>query len=247
MRHTHRYITTAALILSGALLAGPALAGPPSFDRAGGGGKGPANVSRTLRAAESGVVRGGSHQSSRSSRPSGGMDSGRNAGYRGQGAGFGGGETPLLNALLGASGNNGYRGGSGLENALSELSRTSDRYNYRETQRKREEEYLDLQRTQMITNAVVGVVGILAATQAQKHQQQGGYYAPAPVQVAAPAPAGYYETQRVLVQDGYYANQQVWVPEYRDPSTGTIIDGHYETHRRWVAPVYQETQVWVCR
>ncbi len=242
MRQTYKFITTAAMVFSGILMTVPAMAGPPMGERGNGGGKGPSAVSRTLRPVSSDAMRGGSHQSSRSSRPSGGLDLGRSAGYRGQSAGYGG-ETPLLNALLGASGNSNSRG-NGLENALSELGRNRDRYNYRENQRKREEEYLDLQRTQMITNAVVGVVGILAATQAQK--QQGGYYAPAPV-CATPAPAGFYETRRTVVQEGYYANQQVWVGEFRDATTGTIVDGHYENHRRWVAPVYQETQVWVAR
>lgn len=215
-----------------ALLAPAAYAGPPSFER--GGGKGPAQVSRTLRTAQPGVARASSFSSARD-------NSSRGRSYRPSQQGTG---APLLDALRAASGNSGYGGNYGrgdLGDVLSELGRARDRYDYRESQRKREEEYLKLERTQMITNAVVGVLGLLAASQAQ---QRAPVYA-APPTVCAPVPTGHYETRRMLVKDGHYVAQQVWVPEYRDPASGAVIDGHYETHRQWVAPVYQETQVWV--
>lgn len=228
------------LVLCAAILApGLAFAGPPSFQR-GSGGKGPAEVSRTLRTPTSSAgsygnrnSRGGYTGSSRGSAPA--LRSGLGgSNYAGLNSG-----TPILDALRGSNyGNQGNYGDLG--SVLNELGRVRNQYNYRENQRKREEEYLKLERTQMITNAVVGVVGILAASQAQqRYAQPQAYCAPAPV------PAGHYETRRTLVKDGYYATQQVWVPELRDPTSGAIIDGHYETHRQWVPPVYQETQVWV--
>src|SRR5690606_40177315 len=114
--------------------------------------------------------------------------------------------------------------------------------NYQHYRREREEEYLKSERTAIIANAVVGIVGALA-------QGQQGYVAsaPPPVVYQAPAPAGFWQTQRVEVQPGRYQSQRVWVPDQVDPRTNTPIVGHWKEHQVWVPPVYQETQVWVQR
>ena len=122
--------------------------------------------------------------------------------------------------------------------------------------RNHHDEFADAYRDAAIANAVVGLVGVIAnaACQPRPVAVAAPAYAAAPVYAAAPAyaaapvvvqPAGHYEVRRTLVQEGYYENTQVWVPEYNDPATGTIVAGHYETHKRFVPPVYQETQVWV--
>ena len=241
MKHFGALTKAAAMAALVAFLS-PAFAGPPaSF----GGGDG--------RKADSGrSVRGGggsSHQAPRLG--SGRSNTSRGTSYTGNGGqGRGrssGSATPILDALRESSGNRGYGNGSGL----SELGRLADDYRWDKNRRDREDDYNKLQRDQMITSAVVNVVGIIAASQAQKYQAQAyaPAYAPAPCVAPAPVyvpqPAGHYETRRTEVQPGGYTTVQVWVAEFRDPHTGAIIDGHYETHRNWVPPVYQETQVWV--
>ncbi|MBI1319220.1 MAG: hypothetical protein GC168_09785 [Candidatus Hydrogenedens sp.] len=153
--------------------------------------------------------------------------------------------TPILDAIRQANGNGRYNGYNGdrLGNALNEAARIRERKNYLDYRNDREEEYLKNERAAIISNAVVGVVGILADS------QRGGYVQSAPVAACPPppAPAGYWQTQRVVVQPGRYVNQQVWVPDQRDPYSNSVILGHYETHQVWVPPVYQETQVWVQR
>lgn len=136
--------------------------------------------------------------------------------------------------------------GRGLQNAFRGLgdyngrSRYGNPYDYR----RHDDDMADAYRDAAIANAVVGLVGILvnAAVQPQPVAVATPAYTAAPVVVQ---PAGHYEVRRTLVREGYYEATQVWVPEYLDQATGTIIAGHYETHKRWVPPVYQETQVWV--
>lgn len=259
MNAKSKYGQVVALIAA-LLLAAPVFAGPPTFSSGGGGGssRGKSEMGRGLRSSG-----GASHQ-------------GRATQYRGAGASRGGGSlrdfspqrggnsnTPILDALRGGSGsntpildalrngNNG-NGGYGNGNALRELGRLADDYRYDNNRRDREEDYYKLERDRMLTGAVVNVVGMIAATQAQRYQTQAYpvapvYATPAPVYAPAPVcpPRGHYETRREMVSDGHYADVRVWVPEYRDPATGVIVVGHYETHRNWVPPVYQETQVWV--
>lgn len=101
----------------------------------------------------------------------------------------------------------------------------------------------DAYRDAALANAAVGLVGVLV----NAHVQQQALRT-APVAVAAPVvvqPTGQYATQRTLVRDGYWQEQQVWVPDQYDPGTGATILGHYATQRVWVPPVYQETQVYV--
>ncbi len=237
-------------LLAAVILAAPVFAGPPAFSSGnGGGGRGKSEMSRGLRSSG-----GGSHQ-------------GRSTQYRGTGGSRGGSSnTPILDALRNGSGSNtpildalrgnaGNNRGYGNGNALRELGRLADDYRYENDRREREEDYYKLERDRMIAGAVVNVVGMIAATQAQRYQTQ--VYAPAPAYTPAPCapvyapapvcvpPRGHYETRREMVCDGHYAEVQVWVPDYRDPATGAIVVGHYETHRNWVAPVYRETQVWV--
>jgi hypothetical protein len=71
---------------------------------------------------------------------------------------------------------------------------------------------------------------------------------PQPTQIIVtppPAPVGRYETRRTKVGGGYHERVEVWVPDRVDSRTGAVIEGHYETQRRWVPEVWQETQVWV--
>lgn len=245
------------ILAAALLLAAPVFAGPPTFSRGGGdgGGRGKSDIGRSMRALGS-----SSHQ-------------GRSTQYRGGGSRGGSSSTPILDALRNGGGNRGDRSntpildalrnnagngsGYGNGNALRELSRLADDYRYDNDRREREEDYYKLERDRMLTGAVVNVVGMIAASQAQRYHTQAyppvapyppvascppPAFPPAPV---CPAPAGHYETRRVMVSDGHYADVRVWVPEYRDPATGAIVVGHYETHRNWVPPVYQETQVWV--
>jgi hypothetical protein len=87
---------------------------------------------------------------------------------------------------------------------------------------------------------VVGLVGIIADAATADRR-------PVYAQPVNSAPAGYWETRRVLVQEGGYESRRVLVPEQRDPNTGEIIEQHYEVRKRYVPPVYEETQVWVQR
>ncbi len=103
----------------------------------------------------------------------------------------------------------------------------------------REDARSDAYRDAMIADSIVRIVGIIATAP----RTQARYVAPGPY-VAAPSP-GHYETRRVIVRAGYWQEEQVWVPEWQDPSSGSVVAGHYETHKRWVPEVYEETQVWV--
>lgn len=105
--------------------------------------------------------------------------------------------------------------------------------------RDREDARSDAFRDALIADMIVRVVGIIASTS----PQQTPILAPAP-RVAVPAP-GHYETRRVVVREGYWQSEEVWVPEAVDPATGVVVEGHYEIHKRWVPEVYEETQVWV--
>lgn len=130
---------------------------------------------------------------------------------------------------------------------------------------KSDEEYADAIRDAAIANAVGNVLtAVVSATSVRTQppgyvQQTPGYVQPAPVYAppapapayappptyAPPTPSGRWETRREVVGGGYYAREQIWVPEARDPRTGNIVEGHYETVRKWVPEVIQETQVWV--
>ena len=125
--------------------------------------------------------------------------------------------------------------GNGL-GILADAFRESqyDRY-YRDSQKETAKAYRDA----AIATAAIGVVGTIigSAIAADQHR--------AAPPVAHCPPAGRYVTERVLVREGYNQEQRVWVPEYRDPATGALIRGHYETHVQWVPPVYEERQVWV--
>jgi hypothetical protein len=231
--HMSRSIWKNIVVLTAvAALSAPAFAGPlrPGGD-SGSRGKAGSSVGRSVRGGGDTSFTRGSSGRVRSQDFRGGST--RGSGYRG--ASSRGSSTPILDALRDSGGRGGNR------DSLRELGRWMDDYRDREYYRDREKEYRDANRDAMIANAVVNVVGIIAATQAQKYAQPAPVYAPAPV---ASAPAGHYETRRTVVQDGYYATERVWVPEYRDGS-GAIVEGHYENHRRWVPPVYQETEVWV--
>lgn len=95
----------------------------------------------------------------------------------------------------------------------------------------------DAYRDAAIANAIVNVVGILAASS----QPQ------VPVALCPPpsAPRGHIERQRVLIQEGRTEEYQVWIPEYTIVETGELVVGHYETRRRAIAPVYEEREIWV--
>jgi len=84
-----------------------------------------------------------------------------------------------------------------------------------------------------IAVAVVGIAGaVIAATAAPK------------TPAYCTQPTGHYVTERVLVREGHHVEERVWVPEYRDRATGALVRGHYQTHVRWMPPVYEERQVW---
>jgi len=119
-----------------------------------------------------------------------------------------------------------------------------------------DEEYADAIRDSAIAGAVSNVVSAIVTTQGRTAvpvyaQPQPVYTQPAPVYTqpapvyTQPSPLGRYETRREKVGGGYYERQQILVPESRDPQTGNIIESHYETVRKWVPEVYQETEVWV--
>lgn len=117
---------------------------------------------------------------------------------------------------------------------------------------KSDEEYADAIRDAAIAGAVGNVVSAIVSSQSVRtpvptYAQPAPTYAqPAPPPAyVQPSPTGYYETRREVVGGGYYERSQVWVPDQRDPRTGHIIEGHYETVRRWVPEVIQETRVWV--
>lgn len=107
--------------------------------------------------------------------------------------------------------------------------------------RHREDEVAKAIRTAAIASAVVGVVGILAASQAQACPPQAVAVAPAPV------PRGEYITERVLVSPGHYEDVRVWIPETRDPHGRVLGGGYYELRKRWVPEVYEYRPVWVER
>jgi hypothetical protein len=134
-----------------------------------------------------------------------------------------------------------YGSGSDLLSEALRYRLGDGRYGYggRDYWRDHEKAIAKAHRDAVIANALVQVVGILATTSAQSPQ---AIYAPGPRVVQTP---GHYETRRVLVREGYWESERVWVPERQDPVTGSIVEGHYELHRRWVPEVYEETQVWV--
>lgn len=124
---------------------------------------------------------------------------------------------------------------------------------------KSQEEYADAYRDAAIANAVGNVVSAIVSSPSVRTpvpayvQQTPVYTQPAPVYTqpapaqtyVQPNPLGHYETRREQVGGGYYQREQIWVPEARDPRTGNIVEGHYETVKRWVPEVIQETRVWV--
>lgn len=157
--------------------------------------------------------------------PSFGRHDGRGStGYPGLGSPGRGG---LLDAL--GYGMGGYPGSYG--------NRGPGYYHYRA-----QEEMADAYRDAAIVNAVAGLVGVVVQSSVQREALRTAVPAQ-PVAVAQPA--GYYETQRVMVQEGRYESRSLWVPERVDPATGAVIEGHYETHRHYVPPVFEESQVWV--
>lgn len=103
-----------------------------------------------------------------------------------------------------------------------------------------EKERADAYRDAAIVGAVANVVGALITSTLAPPPQ--------PTQVIVtppPAPVGHYETRRIKVGGGYHERVEIWVPDRVDSRTGAVIEGHYETQRRWVPEVWQETQVWV--
>jgi len=93
-----------------------------------------------------------------------------------------------------------------------------------------------------IANAVVNVVGILATANQPRIQAA---CPPGGVVAAPESPCGYVERQRILVQEGRTEEYKVWIPEHTIPETGEVVEGHHETRRRDIPPVYQEREVWV--
>lgn len=109
-----------------------------------------------------------------------------------------------------------------------------------------EKERADAYRDAAIVGAVANVVGaLITSTLAPPPQTVVVQSAPPVVRTPVPAPVGRYETRRTKVGGGYHERVEVWVPDRVDPNTGSVIEGHYETERRWVPEVWQETQVWV--
>lgn len=157
--------------------------------------------------------------------PSFGRQDGRgSSGYPGLGGlGRGGLLDTLGYGMGGYPGSHGYRG--------------PGYYQYRA-----EKEMADAYRDAAIVNAVAGLVGVVVQSSVQREALRTAVPAQS---VAVAQPAGYYETQRVMVQEGRYESRSVWVPERMDPATGAVIEGHYETHRQYVPPVFEESQVWV--
>lgn len=115
-------------------------------------------------------------------------------------------------------------------------------YGYNNNYYRRQKGMADAYRDATIANAIVNVVGILATTAAQD-QYRSRPVAAAPVVMQQGSPA--YEMQKVVVQEGFYQQEQVSVPERQDPATGSVIEAHQEIHRRWVPPVYELRQVQV--
>ncbi len=105
-----------------------------------------------------------------------------------------------------------------------------------------EHEMADAYRDVGIANAVVDLLGILVAACPQEARAVA-----VPVVHTAPVavPSGHIEQQRILIREGHYEQYQVWVPEYVVAATGERVEGHHETRRRWVDPVYQVREVWV--
>lgn len=217
-----------AFAFSAALAAPPALADRGSglrSIRSGGGGH---SIGRAL-----GSI-GRSHGSSRGSR-----------GLEGLGRLFDGGR-------------HGSRGSRGLEGLGDLLGRggyggwgdRGDRFGrgygdwFGRDRHRHDNDWADAYRDAAIADAVVGITGIIAgAAMAPYGYGQPVYPAPAPVYVAPPPPR--YRTERVLVREGYYEQQDVWVPEFYDRRTGETVRGHYETRQRWVPEVWEERQVQV--
>jgi hypothetical protein len=138
-------------------------------------------------------------------------------------------------------GSSGYPGssarrhpGGGSYPFLNDLLQQQYGHDPYRTQSRAHRDYARAQRDAAIASAVVGIVGIIA----ESASQQPVHAVPAP-SVSGPV----YETMNVLVQEGYYEEQQVWVPEQHDRRTGVTIAGHYQTHKRWVPPVYETRQV----
>jgi len=94
-----------------------------------------------------------------------------------------------------------------------------------------------------MTTAVIGLAGAVIGAAILSDRAYAAPVAPPPV-IHCPPPAGRYIIERVLVREGYHLEERIWVPEYRDPATGVIVRAHYETHVRWMPPVYEERQVW---
>ncbi len=201
-----------------------------------------ANVGRRL--AEGGArsaIRGAARNAARSQALSRSSRMGRSAGLSRSsnrpildalrnGARHNSGNTPILDALRDGRYGNGYRG-----HDLGDYLR--DRYDDRHGYRHDGGDYADAYRDVGIANAVVSLVGILANTATQ---QQPRY--------AAPQPVARYETHKVLVKEGHYVQEKVWVPEIFDPRTGRQSGGgYYETRSRFVPPVYEERTVLIER
>lgn len=93
----------------------------------------------------------------------------------------------------------------------------------------RDEHISDSYRDAAIANAIANVFGAILMSTTQP-------------QVVVPV-TPVYETQQVLVREGYDVSEKVWVPEYFDSATRTRVEGHYEMHSRWVPPVYETRQV----
>ena len=91
-----------------------------------------------------------------------------------------------------------------------------------------------------IANASAGMFGMIV-TSAMQPTYGVPVTSAAPVATVPRGPV--YESQKVMVREGYYETVQVWVAEYQHPETGDVVEGHYETHRRWVPPVYELREV----
>ncbi len=145
----------------------------------------------------------------------------------------------LANLGGGGLGSLPFGGGSGDYGPLADLlGQGFGNHGYRRA----EHEMADAYRDVGIANAVVDLLGILVTACPQEPRAVA-----VPVVRTAPAavPSGHIEQQRILIREGHYEQYQVWVPEYVVAATGERVEGHHETRRRWVAPVYQVREVWV--
>jgi len=124
----------------------------------------------------------------------------------------------LPESLLGGMPNLGQRGYGNLADYL-----------LTERRRDRHDPYADAYRDVGIANAVVNLMGVILNS-AQAAQQ--------------PVMSGRYETQKVVVREAHYEQEQVWIPPLYDSYTGRQLGGgYYETRTQLVPEVAEYRQV----